>query len=642
MLFLDFETMSEMDIKKTGADAYARHPSTAVLCMAFAINDEPVKVFVPPEQQRRAMAIDPIPYEILSVFPKRLLDQIERGCKVVAHNAPFDQAIWNHCTQWPPIADDQLIDTASLARAMALPASLGELGKALGVKVLKSPTGTRLISKMCKPPVFETGPALMAEMAEYCARDVESMREIHGHMFPLSPQEAKAWLVNHRANLRGIPLDHDLIAECIRLAGEVDVELGQLAESSLGLSLSALRSPSQCLAWIEAQGQKPPKSLSAANLATYRPSCPQVQRMLELREEVCKTSIKKFSAMLDRMCDDGRARGSHVYHRATTGRFAGSGIQIQNLPRPALSDPDPIAQQVATTGSLPDELPCTKKTALSSLLRSCIKTDKEFYCFDYSAIESRVLFWLADEQKGLDVYRNGDDLYCVTASGIFGREITKADKERQIGKVAVLSLGYGGGVKAFQGMCEQMGVDLRGVDPKTVVDGYRETYAITAAFWKDCEKAAMLATENVGTAYRAGKCLFKWARGYLACRLPSKRIIRWPQAEIVEGATPWGAITPQIQYMGIGLNHKWQKQRTYGGDLAQSLTQATARDMIVDAMVRADDAGFNVVLHVHDEIMVEESEDRFDEFQTIMETPAPWATGCPIAVEGWRGTRYRK
>lgn len=338
-----------------------------------------------------------------------------------------------------------------------------------------------------------------------------------------------------------------------------------------------------------------------------------------------------------------------MYHRATTGRFAGAGVQIQNLPRPALDDPDGVADYVVEHGKLPDGLGVDTKTALSSLLRSCIiaPEGKEFYCADFSAIESRVLFWLADEQKGLDVYRKGDDLYCVTASGIYGRPITKKDKEeRQIGKIAVLSLGYGGGPKAFQGMCDSFGIDTTSVDVPAVVKKYRDTFPKVCQFWWDCESAAKNALENMGQAFRAGKVLFKASarRQSLACRLPSGRLIQWPYAEIKEGETPWGAIAEQINFKGLNLAHKWSNKRTYAGDLAQSATQATARDMLTDAMLRVEKAGFPVVLHVHDEIVVEMTSGlgRYDEFEALMSEPPLWAIKCPIAAEGWRGRRYQK
>jgi DNA polymerase len=648
-LFIDFESYSESDIKKSGADVYARHHTTGVLCMAFALNDDPIQVYIPKEEQRRAMHIDPISFPIVSELPEAVLDHVLQGGAVVAHNYIFDYLIWNNCTNWPQLTLEQADCTSARASAMALPASLGMLGEALSVEIKKSPTGTRLITKMCKPP-FQTGPALMAEMAEYCGYDVASMREIDKRLMPLSPSEREVWLVNSKINQRGLRVDYELINNSIFISGQEDLRLIEITEAKWGLNGTALRSPKQMLEFCAKHGEELP-NLSKATLATATIKSPEVQEVLDIRAQVCKSSIKKFYAMMLRMCDDERIRGNHVYHRATTGRFAGSGMQVQNLPRPQLKDPDAVADYVVAHGKLPDDTGLNAKDAVSSLLRSAIIPEEghEFYCADYSAIESRVLFWLADEQKGLDVYREGLDLYCVTASNIFGYPINKREHshERSIGKVAVLSCGYGGGKIAFQGMCDSMGVDLDGRDPQTIVNAYRDGFVKVKRFWDDCEQACIEAILQPGITMHLRNVAFKYStkRQALACRLPSGRLIQWPFASVdKEGKTPWGSTATQVTYMGTNLAHKWVQQRTYGGDIAQSLTQAVARDMLTDAMVRIEKAGFPVVLHVHDEIMVEmpEGANRYNEFEEIMSTPATWATDCPIAVAGFKAKRYQK
>ena len=649
MLYIDFESLSECDIKKSGADAYARHHTTSVICMAFAFDDEKPTLYVPEFQLSRAMSVDPIPYEITTALPDRVIEHVQSGGLVVAHNAPFDCAIWNHCTSWPKLAPEQLDDTSAKACAMALPASLGALGDALGVELKKNPSGTRLITKMCTPP-FLTSPALMAEMLEYCARDVESMREINGRLRPLNPTERQVWLVNHKANQNGVYLDYDLICNSIYISGQEDIVLEKKAQALAGVTSKQLRSPAQLLKWCESQGVMLP-NLSKDTLATAKIANPLVEKVLDLRAQVCRSSIKKFDKMLAVMCPDGRARGNHVYHRATTGRFAGAGVQVQNLPRPSVDDTDTLADFISREGALPEGLSVDPKTALTSVLRSCIMAPKgsEFYCADYSAIESRVLFWLAGEEKGLDVYRGGADLYCVTAGGIFGYPCAKKThpNERAVGKVAVLSLGYGGGVQALQGMCDMLGVDLMGKDPADIRDRYRGTFPKVKQFWSDCEQAAIEAIKQPDHTFHVRHISFRYvtSRQSLACRLPSGRLIHWPFTAIDKGATtPWGSKTTQVVYKGVNIARKWVNKRTYGGDIAQSATQAVARDMLAHAMLTIDQAGFKIVLHVHDEIMVEmpTEANRYEEFSKLMSTPAPWATDCPIAVEGWVGNRYQK
>lgn len=647
-MYIDFETYSAADIRKSGADAYARHHSTGVLCMAYAMTPQDrARLWIPGEQIDRAGGAD---IEHTTELPLEVVAHVANGGRVTAHNAAFDAAIWNHCLLGAPQIQPEQIDcTMGRALAMALPASLGLLGDALSINMPKDKMGTRLINRMCKPP-FETSPLLLTAMAHYCARDVDALIEIEGKLRPLSDDERMVWLVNHKANQAGLYLDTELINNCLKLSQQADEHLAAHAQSIAGLTPAQLRSPKQLLAWCSSQGVELP-SLNKATLATAVIDNPVVQQVLDIREQVCRASIKKFTAMLAVLCPDGRARGNHVYHKATTGRFAGSGIQIQNLPRPVIDDPDGTAETVASTGKLPGGLNTDTKTALSSLLRSCIMAPYgfEFYCSDFSSIESRVLFWLAGDDKGLQVYKDGDDLYCVTASGIFGRPVTKKDDPdaRMIGKIAVLSLGYGGGVKAFTGMCEAFGVDLKGQDPQAIVTGYRETYDTTRQFWYNCEATAMEAVNTPGTIHRLGRLRFKYSTkvSALVCELPSGRLIHWPRAEIdPNGTTPWGATKEQIAYMGMNLNHKWSTQRTYGGDIAQSCTQAVARDMLTAAMCRMDAAGFKVVLHVHDEVMVEQikSRDRYSEFTRLMSTLPAWAKGLPVEASGWRGKRYQK
>lgn len=642
-LYIDFETLSSLGIKEAGGDAYARHHSTATLCLAFALGKEPVRVYVPPFEQRRAMGIEGAKFEVVDSVPENILDHIRNGGDVCAHNAAFDAAIWNH-EFLVKIAPTQIDCTMARACAMALPASLDMLGEVLGLSQKKDKSGSKLIKTMCCPP-FITSKTLLGELANYCGQDVEVLRAIDGKLLPLTELERKVWQVNYIVNDRGLLLDVALIHECNRLAAQADIRLGEMAQSIAGLDLKTLRSPKQIKEWAESPGVM---IEDMANIPEH--DNPIVKQILDIRDQVCKTSIKKFDSMLEHLCADGRARGSHVYHKATTGRFAGSGIQVQNIARPAISDPDSAADYVVKHGSLPDGLGVDDKTALSSLLRSCIiaPEGKEFYCGDFASIESKVLFWCAGEKKGLDVYAKGEDLYCVTASAIFNRPVTKADKfERSVGKVVILACGYQGGVSAFSKMAETLGVDLSKIDPKAIVEAYRSTYPKVKNLWGDCEQAAISAIDAPGACYLAGRCSFKYNSRYkaLGAQLPSGRWIMWPSARIdEEGITPWGSKARQIAYMGTNLAHKWAEKKTYAGDIAQSLVQGIARDMLTNAMIKLEVAGFPVVLHVHDEIMVEVEEglNRFEDFKTIMSTPAPWALVFPLSSEGWIGRRYQK
>lgn len=646
MLAIDFETASACDITTAGGHEYARHHTTFILCMAFAFDDEPPTVYVPQRELTRAM-VKPqdFVYPIVTTIPNKVIDYIKKGGEVLAHNAQFDWAIWAH--QMPDTAPkiEQMICTSAMACSMALPASLDELTTVLKTDHKKNAMGTRLINKMCKPP-FLTSKDLLVDMVTYCAEDVKAMVSVYPRLMPLTAEERDVWTINARINERGLPIDTQLASECIRLAAEADQELAALA----GMPLVGLRSPKQMKARCAELGQEM-DSFSKTELASTKIKNKDVQALLDIREQVCKSSIKKFNAMLEASETDGRARGNHVYHRATTGRFAGSGIQIQNLPRPNLKNPDEVVAYILQQGALPSSIgPLHKKGAISSLLRSCIFTHDEFYCSDFSAIEVRVIFWLADEQGGLDLYRKGEDIYCATASKVFGYPCNKKDqpRERQIGKALVLGANYGLGAQGFARNCEGQGVDLLGQDPQKLVDGYRAAFSNVPKLWQSCEKAAMAAIRNpTKTATAGGFLQFKFSAKWksLCCILPSGRVIHWPNARIEKGETPWGQVKDQIHYDGyLGVTKSWGTKTTHGADICQSAVQAVARDMLCNAMIYLDRAGFPIVLHVHDEIMAEMpvGAERFKEFERIMATPATWAEGCPIAVEGWVGKRYQK
>ena len=630
-IYFDFETRSPCDIKSAGADAYARHPETEILCCAFKIDDGPTQIWHPHGEIDYTLT-EPPRYPEIHTPPK----SVPKNAEFVAHNASFDYLIWKHVAvpkyNFPPLPLDQVRDTMAQACAMALPASLAGLGEALRVDEQKYSGGFNLIRKMSIPP-YEFTPALFAEMQDYCGQDVDTLAEIDSHLLPLSSSESKMWRLNHRINERGIAVDFDLIEAVARLNAEEDIALEARAVE-FGLSTTAMRSQAQFKAWALSQGVEIP-SLNKKELGALDIDNPVVQQALELREQICKSSIKKFDAMRSKTCEDGRVRGSHVYHRATTGRFAGSGVQVQNMPRPVVDDTDALADAIIGGGDASGQ-GHPVKDVLSSLIRSCLVGD--FMCADFSSIESRVLFWLADCQKGLDVYRGGKDLYCVTAEGIFGHPVNKKDHpfERSIGKIAVLACGFQGATKAFKGMCDGYRLDTTEEQQTQAVRGYRDTYPEVVQFWYDCEEAAIRAIKNEASTQWVGRIAYKYNGRDLACRLPSGRVIRWQEPAVVPGKFD----RDTIEYSGLNIGRKWVRKTTYAGDLAQSATQATARDLLCEAMIRLDEKGWPIVLHVHDEILVDGRGE--GDFLDIMTEAPPWASGLPVEGDMWVGRRYQK
>lgn len=632
MIYLDFETRSPVDIRKAGGDVYVRHPETKVLCLSYAFDNGPVQTWIPKDELDRAKSPTGEASGIASApFPDLNKDTI------CAWNANFDVGILAHVLGID-VPLSRVVDPMALAYAMALPGSLGKCGEALQVEVAKG--DSRIMRAMCAPP-YKTNPSMLSDLVSYCERDVDSMREIYKKLMPLTPEERKVWEVNWKVNQRGLFLDHDLIDRVLWLSQEEDKVLAGMAEQ-LGLSAKAMRSTKQMLEWCESQGVTLP-DLNKNTLAVVNIGNPVVQQALDIRAQICKSSLRKFDAMREMTCPDGRVRGSHVFHRASTGRFAGSGIQVQNMPRPEVKDTDKLAALILDEEDLPP-LGIPVKTALASLVRSCIAAEegKEFICADYAGIESRVLLWLANDNGGLGAIKKGEDLYCLMASKIFGHPVNKKEhpEKRQVGKQAILGLGYGAGAKTFQNLCDLAGADLLGVSPQTVVQAYRDQFRAVPQYWSNCESGAMLAMKNPNKVQAVAGLRWKYstARESLACQIPSGRLLHYPRATIVQGA--YGPVIEVYQTRLAG----WAPVRLWGGILCQNVTQAVARDLLAHALVQVESLGWHPVLHVHDEIMCEEPKGTKTsaELENLMCQLPAWANGLPVEAEGWVGQRYRK
>ena len=292
-----------------------------------------------------------------------------------------------------------------------------------------------------------------------------------------------------------------------------------------------------------------------------------------------------------------------------------------------------------------------EKDKLMSLIRSCIcaPEGKEFLCADFNAIEARVVLWMVGDEPALEIFRTGQDIYCDMAESIYGHAVNKKDhpEKRALGKTCILGLSYGMGHKKFGDTCEQQGVDLSGLNPEDIVKTYRTKYKKIRNWWYSCEDWAVAAIREPDTVHGRGLIRFKCStkRDALLCQLPSGRLLSWCKPWLDEEyETPWGAKKPQIHYSGLDITKHWSDQTTYGGSMVESIVQGTARDLLCEAMLRLDRAGYNIVMHVHDEVMaeVDEGAESLDVFCDIMKEVPEWAEGCPIEVEGFSGRRFRK
>lgn len=632
---IDFETYSECDIKTAGGYNYAAHPSTEVICMAWAIDDEAPQLWTPDQQ-----------------FPDRLAHALMwENAEVWAWNAAFERAVWHHKILWKHdigVADHRWNDTAALAATLALPRALGKCAEVLELSDQKDTRGRFLIQRLCKPYRGErrTDQHLLDELYAYCKQDVVTERAIKNYILkykPMGEHERAVWLLDQEINWRGVGIDVPNVENALDLIIATAERLNASVVDLTDGALSGVGSRAQVMSWCRDQGYRlGGYDKNAILTALADPALPaNVRDVLKVRQTLGKASTSKYLAMQNLAGADHRARGVFSYHGAQTGRWAGRGFQPQNLPRPAFNDADTCVQLFDQRDpELLEMLYGDPMVALSSTLRSMIvpAQGNRLLVVDFNAIEARVLAWLAGEQEPLDVFATGQCIYCHAATSIYGRTITKKDKEeRQIGKVAVLALGYQGGVGAFQTMAAAYRVEIEDELADQIKVKWRKANKKIVRFWYDLESAATNAVKHRGHAFEAGPITFKCHGDFLFAKLPSGRRLAYYQPRLGNnGLEFWGTDSR--------LGGRWAKLDTYGGKLAENITQAVARDLLADAMLRVEAAGYPVVMHVHDEIVSEVPKDfgSLAEFEELICQMPDWATGLPMAVEGFECERYRK
>lgn len=628
---LDFETYSECDIRKSGAYAYADHPTTEVLCLAWAVDDQPPELWTPDK---------PLPHRLFALIQAG-------GANVWAWNSFFEMCIWNLVLKWEAVPIEQWRDTAALAAAQAYPRALGKCGEALGLDgdAAKDKRGKILIQRCCKPYRGERvrDLHLYQELYDYCLQDVVAEREIRNRLRNLRGLEQRVWETDQLINWRGVQLDRRSIENALVIIDghtkKLNAEVRELTSGVLDNTASRAKS----LQWINDQGY-PMNSYDkgAVETALADDNCPAlIKKFLEIRKAMSKSSTKKYQAMSDVLGRDGRAHGVLLYHGAATGRWAGRHFQPQNLPRPTIDDTDKVIQQMSHRDAA--EIDGEPMEALSSCLRGMLIASKDhrLICADYSSIEARALAWLADHSDVLDVFSEGKDIYKFTAAAMYGITYSEVDKDQRfVGKVATLALGYQGGVRAFQKMAEVYGADVTEEQALKIRNDWREANTPIVKLWVATEKAARNAVSYKGQVFKAAKGWFKWLDGDLLFKLPSNRILSFPEAKLVKGDRGMDLV-----YSGMN-NHtfKWGDIKAYGGSLVQSITQAVARDLLAEAVLRLEEAKYPVVLHVHDEIVadVPKSRGSLSEFEQLMCELPDWAAGLPVTAEGYESERYRK
>lgn len=641
-LLIDLETYSSADITKTGAFKYVEAPDFEILLLAYAWDDGPVNV------------IDLARGEVLEYMELRnsILDP---NIVKVAHNSAFERACLSRVTgrDLPP---EEWEDTMILAAMNGLPLSLDAAGAALELKDQKIKEGTSLISYFCKPckPTIANGgrtrnlpehaPDKWARFVEYCRRDVEVEQAIYYRLrdFPVTAFERRVWALDARINERGVQVDTDLAEAAI--AVDEAFTTTHAAEMQRLTGLDNPNSVAQLKDWLSAVGVNV-DSLNKAAVQDLKAkvSDPTTRRVLELRQLLGKTSTTKYAAMTNAVCKDSRVRGLLQYYGAgRTGRWAGRLVQVQNLPQnhlDGIADVRELVKQrdLDTLELAFDSVP----DVLSQLIRTAFvaKPGCTFLVADYSAIEARVIAYLAGEKWRQEVFANGGDIYCSSASAMFKVPVVKHGINghlRQKGKIAELACGYGGGVGALKAF----GADKMGLtedEMQQIVTQWRAASPTIPRFWRDVESAAKRALNNPGrTATVPCGVKYRMDDDALRCLLPSGRVLSY-----------WGAWLDSdgsICFMGQNqTTRQWEKTETWGGKLVENIVQAYARDCLAVAMVRLEAEGWHICFHVHDEVIVEAPEgSRWEDVAEVMGRPIDWAPGLILRGDGYETKFYMK
>lgn len=669
-LTIDFETRSPAPLKECGAAAYAEHPQTEVICLALKFKGEAPVIWYSPEFREDVKAAADLSrvWDFTMVDSVTVRGMLDRADIIEAHNAQFEYFIWKYVMpRYGFIMFDvrKLRCSAAKAAAFSLPRSLSDACAAAGVPQQKDQEGYKLMLRLCKPrrprnedmardPDWATRtywygtPGEFLRLGEYCIQDVRAEESLSEAIPNLPEAEQRLWALDLVINDRGVKVDAPSASAI--MDGVTGHSAALEKEFRKATGLSSPRQRDATLGLLRQMGAEM-EGLTASDVegALSTETDPAIRNILSCRQSLSKSSTAKYKALLASMNSDCRVRGCLMYHGAGTGRWTGKLVQPHNFPRGAFSDVEGCID-LFTSGDLEgvDLLYGDPMVAASTCLRGMIVPDagNDFVCADYSSIEGRVLAWLAGEETALDVYRSGLDPYKVAASGIYKVAYEDVQKpQRQIGKVAELALGYQGSVGAFNAMAANYGVSLTEAEVKSIVESWRESRPRTVALWRELESAAFQAIDNPKAVFGYRGVKFAVRGKFLAMRLPSGRCLWWAAPRFEDKEMVWGSTKKVIAVEGVNsLTRKWQTQYLYGGLLAENLTQATARDILVNGLWNVERAGYAVVMHVHDEILSEVPEGfgSVEEFESLMCALPDWGESIPMKAEGWRGKRYRK
>lgn len=643
-LSIDIETYSSEDLLKTGVYRYAEAPDFTILLFAYAFDDEDIQI------------VDLASGEILPEKIKKALTDPE--IIKTAYNANFERTCIAAYLkmQMPP---EQWRCSAVAAAELGLPQTLAGVAEALGLQEQKDARGKALISyfsKPCKPTKVNGGRTRnlpqhdsekWAVFKEYCVQDVAVERAIKKKIsrFPMAESEQRLWEVDQHILDCGVAADSLLAQNAIFYNNTHKEDCKTQLQTITGLA--NVNSVAQLKRWIEERTGEVVPSLDKKNLKTILTTTKDeiLKKVLLLRAETAKTSVAKYEAVERSVCKDGRVRGILQFYGANrTGRWAGRILQVQNLPQNHLADLD-LARELVRGGEYDlFRMLFPVPQTLSELIRTVLIPSEgcRFIVSDFSAIEARVIAYLADETWRLNVFAEGGDIYCASASQMFKVPVVKHGINghlRQKGKIAELALGYGGSAGALISM-GALDMGLNEDELPELVNMWRGSNPAIVRFWRTVQDAAMDAIKGKPRRLPHGISFIREA-GILFIGLPSGRRIAYVKPEIGENRFGGKSIT----YMGMNQeSKKWARLETWGGKLVENIVQAFARDCLAENIIKLDKAGYRVVFHVHDEVILDEPKNRSSaqEVAALMGEPIPWASGLPLNADAYECEYYRK
>lgn len=646
-LSVDFETRSAVPLPETGVYPYAEDETTDVWCMAYAEG-------MLPELREPALWTpgDPIP----DIFTDTFADP---EWEYRAWNAAFERHIYREIMVkrygFPKVRDHKWVCTMIEAAAMALPRALFRAAQVLKVESQKDDAGHRLMMQMAKPRKprkawAEVNPddphglywwddeARKNRLYKYCLQDVRTEAAVAGRLRRIEPGERELYLLDQKINDRGVGLDMKLVHAAIEIRDEAirraNVELAALTDGAC----KAITNTADIRRWLGVE------SIAKEAIVELLETETDLTRLavIKLRAQAGKSSVSKLDTML-KVALRGRAHGLLQFLGADTGRWAGRLVQPQNFPRPPKGFPAERVVDLVLAGDYDGLAEIDHPMeVLSNLLRSFFipREGTSFYCSDFSAIEGWVVSWLAGQDDMVTYEQMAARIFNVKPSEV-------SEEQRAVGKVAVLGCGFGMGWKKYRDtVYAWTGIRISDVLAKQAVEAFRTLNWQIKNLWYEVEDAAREAVAHPGRKVRCGRggCITYRVKGpFLWCMLPSGRPLCYPLPQIVDALTPWGAMKAAVEISTTNsYTRKWERRSLYGGLQVENIVQAIARDVMAEAMLRTERAGYDTVLTVHDEILSEAEGGSLDDFMDRMGTTPEWAPGLHVGVDGWEGERYRK